>query len=120
LSILWFIGALILNDLLICYTVYLWYEKMKNKSFGLHVIMCTGCENPQIVPKSVGEVVDCELCHVCENCGKIMACENCGKKQLVRQEVSGISFCDAIGCFESWKIKENKLKKKELKLAKKK
>jgi ABC-type nickel/cobalt efflux system permease component RcnA len=105
---MWFwIMAFVLNDVLIGFTFWqLW-----RKNFFRHIVYCENCDSPQIVADNIEAIVSCENCHVCSRCGKYMICDTCGKRHLVRQEVDKINFCDGIGCFEKYKLNQEKLKK---------
>jgi len=107
----WFVGIIIVSDLALLYTAYLWWKKQEEKSFGLHIVLCNNCDEPHIVSQDVDFIEECSYCHVCESCGKWLVCKTCGKRELVRQEVSSIEFCNGVGCFEKYKLNQKKLER---------
>jgi hypothetical protein len=101
----WFLfGALIINDIVILYTLLLLWRKR----FYLHIISCDTCDSPVLVHAHIDETDECENCHVCEHCGKYLTCSTCGKKRLVRKDVEKILWCDSIGCLEKYKLNKEK------------
>jgi hypothetical protein len=118
LNILWAIGVLVVNDLIIMYTLYLFWKHHYERAFNLHIVNCDDCGAPQVVPLEVESFDTCPSCHVCEGCGKHLRCETCGKDHLVRQDIEGISFCNSIGCFEKFKLNNKKPVKKRVKVVK--
>jgi uncharacterized membrane protein YhfC len=117
LNIFWAIGALLVNNLIIGYTVYLLWKKQYNNAFNMHIVFCDNCDYPHIVPSEIESFEGCPMCHVCEECGKYMLCKTCGKRELVRQDVSSIEFCNGIGCYEKYMMNQKKLNKKSPKKA---
>lgn len=108
LSNVWFwVGILVLNDLLIGYSFYLLWQR----AFLLHVVQCE-CGSFHMVTQDIQGLERCANCCDCENCGRYLKCKTCGKEHWVGKNIDGIGFCDAIGCLEKYKRNQVKLNKK--------
>jgi hypothetical protein len=108
-SLIYVVGAIIITNLAVIYTAYLLYKRLESKSFGLHLIFCKECDSPVIAPEYVGAIDICDNCCTCEFHGKEMTCDNCGKLHRVNITITGISFCDGIGCRERYEAKMEEL-----------
>lgn len=115
INIFWFAGVLILNNVLVGYAIYRLWNWLQDNNFGLHIVPCDNCDAVHLAPYYIKSLIDCESCHVCETCGKYMFCKTCGRKELVRQDVVSIDFCDSDGCFEAFQKKRDNLSRLEKK-----
>lgn len=113
-SFLLSLGIFAVIDLILVYSLYLLYRKMESNSFGLHIVFCDQCDRPQIVPFNVVGLYDCRDCHICDACSVEKVCLNCGRTCTVRED-EDMSFCNGVGCFETWKKKQNAQNKKNKK-----
>jgi len=104
----WIIGALIVNDLLIGFAFYQAWKY----NFGLHVVQCD-CGEYSLVTQDIRYLLECDSCHVCENCGRYLDCKTCGKSVLVRDEIVSVEFCNSLGCFEKYKENNAEIFNKE-------
>ncbi len=118
--LLWVIGVIVLFNVGLLYGLWLWYKKQEANSFGLHLVICENCESAVIAPQEVESFENCENCCTCEIHGHEVRCDTCGKIHRVNFRVTGISFCDGIGCKERYDRRilaelevEEKLMKKE-------
>ena len=68
----YWLGAFIINDLILVYTGYLIYKKVEAHLWGadVRVLHCSNCGHPEVVPLVVGEITSCEYCtpSPCEDC----------------------------------------------------
>lgn len=114
----WVVGVIVLFNVGMLYGLWLWYRKQEANSFGLHLVICENCESAVIAPYYVESFENCENCCTCEVHGHEVKCKTCGKLHWVNKNISGIAFCDGIGCEDKFRRRELKREKEE-KLARK-
>jgi hypothetical protein len=68
----YWLGAFILNDVLIGFSFYVLYNTTKSHWWGADakVLHCNKCGHPEVVPIDITEISDCIYCTdtYCENC----------------------------------------------------
>lgn len=88
--IFWIVGALVINDLLIIYTGYLYYKRILEMSFtpyDFKILHCEKCGRPEIVTMDVERLKVCNYCtgHYCEHCDEVHRTEDDGYKIKVKK-----------------------------------